>query len=870
MENLQKSAYQATVDEILIHQGVTLEGLSQEEASKRQKKYGYNVISGKKSKNPFSIFFSQFTNPLVILLLLSALVSLFLQEYIDAGFILFIVATNAVIGFFQEYKAENTIRALKKLLSPRTLVIRDGTETEIESRNLVPGDIVKITAGNAVPADMRLIDVQNLRVDESTLTGESLPIAKNAHAITTDTQMADQHNMVFLGTTVVGGKATGIVIKTGNGTFLGGIAKATVGVQEEKTPLTKKFSHFAKTIGAIVVTSSFLIAVLEIYQGASISSMLKVIVGISVAAIPEGLPIIATIALSISVQRMGRKNAIIRRLPAAETLGSTTLIATDKTGTLTINSMRVVKIFDGSEEYTHVKHDPQNKKLSDLLLCGTLCTETPALHSNKNLVNQVDPTELAVIKASKSAGISDQEINTWRYLDILPFQNEKRIMGSLLERENRKIIYLKGSPEKILSISGEDKNKFLLEKIEEFAKEGLRIIACAEKRIQTGDKLSDNHLHSGFKFLGFFALIDPPRPDAKEAILLCKKAGIKVVMITGDHPTTAVSIARNLGIANAQQSPITGHELSRMSDDNLINILKSTTVFARISPDQKLRIVNAYKDMGEIVAVTGDGVNDAPALKSAHIGVAMGKRGTDVAKEASDMVILDDNFSTIVKAVREARILFENIRKATFFLIPTGFSVILTVFATVMLGYPMPFTAAQLLWVNIVTNGLQDISLAFEPEEKGVLTRPPRKPKEGIMSPLLYRRSVFVAIIITLGVVFMYIRSIDSGVSLDESRTVALSTMIIFQFFQLFNARSETVSVFRKNFFSNKILILSMVFALIAFTLSLTFPPLQWLLKTSTLNPVLLFQITLMAFSVIAVVEADKAISRRHRKLHSS
>jgi calcium-translocating P-type ATPase len=864
MEKLQKSAYRATVEEILRSYSTKEEGISPDEAKERLGTYGYNMLSERKKETPLKIFLYQLKNPLVVLLIIAGFISIFLSEFIDAGFIFAIVLINSIVGFVQEYKAENTINALKKLLSPKTLVIRSGVEKVIDSRELVPGDIVKINSGNAVPADMRLIDVQNLRVDESTITGESLPVEKNAHYINEETEIAEQHNMVFLGTTIVGGSATGVVVKTGNKTYLGTIAKQTSGAKQEKSPLVIKFSRFARRIGAIVVLSSLMIIYLEASKGATIGSMLKTVVGISVAAIPEGLPIVATIALSISVQRMGRKKAIIRQLPAAETLGSTTLIATDKTGTLTLNQMHVSKIFDGKNEHEkHARYDKSDKKLTDLLLCGVLCTEEPEIYNNKDIASQADPTESAVVNASQKSGIPSNEIEEWTHIEVLPFQNEKQMMGVFVEKGERKMIYVKGSPERILKITGEENNQKLLEKIEEYAKDGLRVIAAAEKKVHTNIKLTDEHLNSGFTFLGFFALIDPPREDVKEAIRDCHKSGIKVIMITGDHPTTASSIAKSLGLSDEKSTAITGQELSKMSDGRLKEELKKVRVFARVSPEQKLRIVNAYKEMGEIVAVTGDGVNDAPALRSAHIGIAMGKRGTDVAKEASQMVILDDSFSTIIQAVKEARVLFDNIRKATFFLIPTGFSFIFTIFTTTILGYPLPFTAVQLLWVNMVTNGLQDVSLAFEPGEKGVLSRPPRKQNEGIMSILLYRRSLLVAVIITIGTCFMYIRSIEAGASINEARTVALSTMIIFQFMQLFNARSERLSIFHNNFFSNKFLLLSMLLAIIAFALTITFAPLMWLLSTTPVSLSILIQITLLAITVIIAVEADKAITRK-------
>lgn len=864
MEKVGQPAYQSTVEEVLKEQNVTTDGLSSDEARSRIRKFGHNLLTVKKATSPIKIFLYQFSNPLVVLLIISAVISLFLAEFIDAGFIVAIVLINAVVGFVQEYKAENTIQALRRLLSPKAYVVRDGKQIEIDSKNLVPGDIVRITSGNAVPADIRLIDSENLRADESTLTGESVTVEKNAHALSDEAQIADRSNMIFMGTSIVGGKAEGVVIHTGNTTFLGSIAKQTSQAKQEQSPLIKKFSHFARTIGVIVLVSSIVIIAYQIAAGESIPAILKMVVGIAVAAIPEGLPIVATIALSIAVQRMGRKKAIIRNLAAAETLGSTTVICTDKTGTLTMNQMSVVKIFDGHDEHEpHLQYDPTNRHISDLLHCGVLCTEVPEIHSNKENVSLGDPTDTAVVIASQRKGVLAHDIKEWKYLDILPFQNEKRMMAALVQKEERKVLYVKGSPEKIFEISGVSHNKELLNKVEEFAENGLRVIACAEKKMHTGEKITDEHLNSGFAFLGLFALIDPPRPDVKDAIQLCQKAGIRVVMVTGDHPTTAAAIAKQLGISDKDQLVKTGQEIMHMSEKELLSDIKNISVFARVTPDQKLRIVKAYKDSGEIVAVTGDGVNDAPALRSAHIGVAMGGRGTDVAKEASSMVILDDSFSTIVMAIKEARVLFENLRKATFFLIPTGFSVILTVFASIILGYPMPFTAVQLLWVNIVTNGLQDVSLAFEPEESGVLSRPPRKPTEGIMSPLLYRRSVIVALVITIGVIAMYTSAVDSGASLLEARTIALSTMIIFQFLQLLNARSETISIFKLHLFSNKLLLVSMALALFAFLLTLTFPPLQWLLATTPIKVSTLLQILLMACTVIVVVEIDKAIIRK-------
>ncbi len=895
--------YQSSVKEIFEHLKTSELGLTEEEVRQRIEKYGPNKLAEEEKISKLKILLHQFTSPLIYILLIAGVVTVFLREYIDSGVIFAVVILNAVIGFVQEYKAEESVRALKKMVVPRARVIRDGKEKEVNSEELVPGDIVLLASGMKVPADIRLIHTIELKIDEAMLTGESVPAEKITTPIKQENLTpGDQRNMAFMGTVVVSGRAKGVVVETGEKTVLGKIAKEVKEVTVVRAPLQDKIDSFAKTIAFIVVGASVLLFLIGLLIGESVKDMFMTAVAASVATIPEGLPIVVTIAMAVGVARMARQNAIIRKLHAVETLGSTTVIGSDKTGTLTKNEMTVKLAFEGKHiyEFTGSGYDPSGEvlcegislksldkeakvNLNHMLRIGMLCNESDVYEEDGFYKVDGDPTEGALIVSAMKAGLNkEDESEKYPQIAIIPFESERGYMATLHRHKGKKYIFVKGAPEKIIDMCMKDvygneineiKKEEILRIATNFAKEGMRVLAFAFKEADhdleelTCKDVECPGITSNLIFSGLQGMIDPPRPEVKEAIEGCKKAGIRVVMITGDHAITAKAIAEKLGIIYEKAEVLTGRELEGMTDDELFEKVKTVNVYARVSPQHKLRITKALIKHGEIVAVTGDGVNDAPALKAAHIGIAMGRTGTDVAKEASDMVLADDNFASIFSAVKEGRIVFDNIRKVTFFLIPTGFAAILSILGAVVMGTPIPYVPAQLLWINLVTNGLQDVALAFEPGEKGIIERPPRDPKEHIMSRLLWERTVIVGLLISVGVVFNFVIALNEGASLEKARTIAVTTMVFFQFFQAWNSRSELQSVFKINPLSNPFLFFSLIAAFFAQLSVIYVPTLQWVFRTEPITMNEWLQILIVSASVVLLVEIDKWIRRKKQHL---
>jgi Ca2+-transporting ATPase len=882
--------YQLDEEQVFQKLETSEEGLCRSEAEKRLEKYGPNKLPEGEGISRLEILVHQFTSPLIYILIVAAVVTAFFGEYVDTGVIAAVLILNAVIGYFQEYKAETSVRALKSMVVPKARVVREGKEKEIPSEGLVPGDIVLLASGGKVPADLRLFKTTELKIEEAPLTGESVPVEKRSPPIPEENLTpGDQTNMAFMGTVVVNGRAKGMVVETGSKTVLGQIAREVGELSVTATPLQQKIEKFSHFIGLLVLGSAAAISVLGFFLGITLAEMFKIAVAASVAAIPEGLPIVVTITMAIGISRMAKQNAIIRKLPAVETLGSTTVICSDKTGTLTKNEMTVKVIFDGRHAYevTGSGYEPKGEILHDWEPCdaaalegicgvariGMLCNESTIFEEEGQFKVDGDPTEGALIVSAMKAGlIPEEEKNRYPQLSILPFESDRGFMATLHQHEQRRVIFVKGAPEKVLEMctgSGSG-NSFdrakALEMAEHFAKDGMRVLGMAYK--EASDDLSElthPHVEDHLIFAGLQGMIDPPRPEAIEAVKGCREAGIRVAMITGDHAVTASAIGEMFGIARQRSGVLTGRELERMSDDDLFGRVKDVSVYARVSPQHKLRIVQQVMRHGEVVAVTGDGVNDAPALKAAHIGVAMGKTGTDVAKEAADMVVTDDNFASIFHAVEQGRVVFDNIRKVTLFLIPTGFAAIVSILTAMVLDIPIPYVAAQLLWINLVTNGLQDVALAFEPGEKDVIKRKPRRLKEGIMSRLMYERSLLVGLIISAGVIFNFVSALEEGVSLERARTVAVTTMVLFQFFQAWNSRSELRSVFTLSPLSNPFLFYSMVAAMLAQIAVVNVPALQWVFRTEPLTGSEWLRIVLVALTVVVGVEIDKVI-RRHKK----
>jgi len=648
-----------------------------------------------------------------------------------------------------------------------------------------------------------------------------------------------------------------------------------------KTPLQDKFERFSKVLGLGLLGVGVVILALGVARGESLRDMFMTVIAVIVAAIPEGLPIVVTIAMSIGVTRMARRGAIMRKLPAVETLGSTTVICSDKTGTLTRNEMTVKAVYDGEELYqvSGTGYSPdgeifcgkeaceggRREKLDKVLRAGLLCNESSVYREGEVWKVTGDPTEAALIVAAAKGGMkADGEKKNYPQAGILPFESEYGYMATLHKAGSGSLLFVKGAPEFVAEMCSleEARRREIMGAAEDLASSGMRVLMTAQKALPGGAELNREEL-KGLEFTGLQGMIDPARPEAVEAIAGCRKAGIRAVMITGDHAVTARAIGRELGIGGEDPKVVTGRELSTMTDEALYDTVKDVSIYARVAPEHKLRIVSQLMKRGEIAAVTGDGVNDAPALKAAHIGAAMGITGTDVSKEAADMIVTDDNFASIYNAVVEGRVVFDNIRKAVFFLIPTGLASVLSIFVTMFAGLPLPYTAIQLLWINVVTNSLQDLALAFEPAEPSVYNRPPNDPKEGILSKVMLQRTFIVGALIAAGVLFNFKSALAEGLSIEEARTVAVTTMVFFQFFQLWNSRSETRSIFRINPLSNPFLAFSMLAALVAQIAVVYEPTMQKLFQTTDLHEGQWIRILLTASTVFLVVELDKWLRRR-------
>jgi len=883
--------YQLDTKDVFKELNTSEKGLTGEEVQDRLTRYGPNKLTAAEKISRLKIIIHQFTSPLIYILLIAAVVTYFLQEYIDTGVIIAVVLLNAVIGYFQEFKAEESIRALKKLVVPKARVLRDSKEKEINSEELIPGDIVLLSSGSKVPADLRIFNSIELRVDEALLTGESLPVEKKTTPVKEDNLTpGDQVNMAFMGTVVVNGRARGVVVETGQQTILGRIAREVGEITGLKTPLQNKLEKFAKFIGIFVLGYSVLVLGAGVFAGNELSDMFMIAVATAVSAIPEGLPVAVTIAMAIGVSRMARRNAIIRKLSAVETLGSTTVICSDKTGTLTKNEMTVRYIYDGEHtfEVTGSGYEPvgeilheqlpvrkdEMKNLLIMLRAGLLCNESYIYEEDG--INKVDgdPTEGALITAAMKAGLCpDEEKGLYPQIAVIPFESERGYMATLHEHRGKKYIFIKGAPERVLEWCVERKfdKRVNIKKISRvahgLAKEGLRIIAFAYKEVsQNKEFLSHNDIKRGLVFAGLQGMMDPPRDETAASVQGCADAGIRTIMITGDHAVTALAIAKQVGIGTGDDTKvITGKDLEEMNDEELEQSM-DTAVYARVAPEHKLRIVQHLLARKEVVAVTGDGVNDAPAMKAAHIGVAMGKKGTDVAKESADMVVTDDNFTSIFNAVEEGRVVYSNIRKVVLFLVSCGFGELLAISAALIMGFPIPYIPAQILWLNLVTNGFQDVALAFEPGEEGIIKKPPRDPEEGIMSRLVIQRTFLMGIIMAVGTMLVFITRLEDGVPLERARTAALTTMVFFQFYQALNCRSETQSIFRMNLLSNPFLLMSIIGAFFAQMAVLYVPAFQWIFRTVPLTVYEWAEIALVTVTILVAVEIDKLIRRKKQK----
>ncbi len=876
--------YRSTLEEAFSLLESNSEGISEDEAELRLSKYGFNEVEIKKKHGPLYKFGKQFKSPLIYVLLAAAALTFFLREYADMAVIMGVVLANAVIGFVQENKAEHALESLAKMMKPEATVLREGQRKIIPSRELVTGDVVILEAGSRVPADMRVIYGKNLRIDESALTGESTAVEKNVGAIEReDLPLGDQTNMIFAGTLISQGIGKGIVVSTGALTEIGRISELIQQAKTINTPLLRTIDHLAKILFVVILVVSIFTFIIGKLQGFSNLDLFLATVSLAVAAIPEGLPALITISLAIGVKVMASKNAIIRNLPSVETLGSATVICSDKTGTLTKNEMTVTELFtlEGSFEVTGSGYEPEGQftsngreidpesfpSLIQTLEAGVLCNDA-YLREGGGIDG--DPTEGALLVSSLKAS----KFHLLR-LDSIPFESELRLMATLHERENgSRLIFVKGSPEKIVELCSKQHNgrqpsgiqsEFILNAAGEMASRGLRVIAMAYKRVPYNHE--DLHISDldDLVFLGLQGMIDPPREEVKTAIQKCRTAGIRVIMITGDHVLTAHSIAKQLGIKT--YGALSGSDLDRMGDTQLKEQLETVSVFARTSPGDKSRIVRLLKEEGEVVAVTGDGINDAPALKGADIGIAMGKSGTEVAKEASDMVLADDNFASIVNAVEEGRDVYSKIQKVVLWTLPTNAAEGLAIMAAVLLGMTNPpLLPLHILWINTVTAICLGVPIVLEPKEKRLLFRRPRAPGEPLLLPIIKRRIATVALLMVTATFLLFFFQVGSnGRDVSVAQTIALNTIVFFEIFYLFNSKSIYDNVFDQ-LISNKAMLLGIA-VVISLQLLITYNTyLNGILKTSPLELFDWVIIIGISSSVFFIVEAEKYLMKKRDK----
>lgn len=873
-------------------------GLSQGEVEKRQRKYGKNILANHKRISPIIMFIQQFQDFMIITLIVAAFISFLISllkgeiDYVDPIIILFIIILNALLGTIQENKAEKSLEALKKMSAPTAKVLRNNIVSIIDSKELVPGDLILLEAGHYVPADARLIQSVNLKVEESALTGESIPVDKDATSILKEsTPLSERNNLVMATTIVTYGRGIGIVTNIGMDTQVGHIAKLIMSDTAPETPLQKKLGTTSKYLGISALLICIVIFIIGLMNQMPILDMFMTSVSLAVAAIPEGLPAIVTIMLSLGVQRMAKKNAVIRKLPAVETLGSATIICSDKTGTLTQNKMTVTEL---NSIYGLESPDSYFGKL--LLSLSTLCNDSTLHIHKKELITSGEPTEVALASAAYRSSLYKPKLElTYPRIFEIPFDSKRKLMTTIHNQTDsifqkrghfpakQYLVITKGAPDVLilrcnqvfennkLSPMTKTKKDTILKLNQAMAHKALRVIAIAYKEIDTLPK-DTSAVQSTFEekliFMGLIGMIDPPRPEVKDAVLTCKMAGIRPIMITGDHITTACAIARELGIWSPRELAITGIELSHMGDRELLETISTCTVFARVSPEHKVRIVKAFQSQGEVVAMTGDGVNDAPALKAADIGCAMGMSGTDVAKNASDMILTDDNFATIVSAIKEGRGIYDNIKKSIHFLLSSNIGEIITILIAILFGLPSPLLPVQLLWVNLVTDSLPAISLGMEPPEADIMKRKPISSKKGLFADGLVFKIILEGIMVgslslcAFVIGFRFFDHADFSLTQDPliGRTMAFTVLSLSQLFHSFNMRSSK-SLSRIGLFSNPPLLYS--FGICAFLqiAVVMFPPLSLIFKVTPLNGLQWGIVAFLSFLPIVLVELQKNIN---------
>jgi P-type Ca2+ transporter type 2C len=875
-----------------------INGLSQEEANARLEVFGPNTLPAPEPPMLWQVILHQFTSPLIYILLIAALVAVLIGDFKDAAFIFVVLALNASIGTYQEWRAEQQAHALQGLLKIQANVRRSGRVQRLSAEELVPGDVVLIESGDRVPADLRLAREKNLTIDESFLTGESMAVDKHTGEVDEETPVSDRSNMAYAGATVMTGRGVGFVVATGIHTEVGQIAASITDTEGAKPPLLIRMDRFARQISVIVLLVTGLLGLLMVSRGVPFADVFFLMVALAVSAIPEGLPVALTVALSISTSRMAQRSVVVRKLMAVESLGSCTTIASDKTGTLTVNQQTVKKIVfpddvvlevggQGYNDEGEVRDEqgeaPQGevrRQLNALVLASVLCNEASLVEENGTWKHTGDAMDVALLALAYKDGRNPDE--TRRQATIvgeIPFESERRYAASAIrigDEDGGTHVAVKGAIEAILpfcmamrTADGDEEidAERLLQQADALAEDGYRVLAVASAPLSaTADasELCEHDLHD-LVLLGLVGFIDPLRPEVKVAVDDARAAGVRVIMITGDHPATALAIAHDLGIAQNASQVVTGAELETFGEPDSAEFaeqIRDVLVFARVTPQQKLYIVDALVRLGEFVAVTGDGVNDAPALRSANIGVAMGS-GTDIAKDTALITVVDDNFASIVAGIEEGRFAYANVRKVTLLLISTGAAEVILLGIAVILGFPTPLLAVQILWLNLVTNGIQDVALAFEAGEKGVMKQPPRRPAEGIFNRKMIEQVLVAGITMGVTCLIAWVVMLNMNMDEDAARNILLTLLVLMQFYHVFNCRSETVSAFRVPLRSNRILMIGMLVAFGLYVLATELPFLQGLLRTQSLPLQTWLTLAALASVVLVVMEIYKLVQKR-------
>ncbi|MBS4535806.1 calcium-translocating P-type ATPase, SERCA-type [Clostridium sp. D2Q-14] len=848
-------------------------GLSKEEVEERKEKYGLNELEGQERITLFQRFINQFKDFMVIILIVAAIVSGFLGEFKDAIIITAIILLNAILGLVQENKAEESLKALKNMSKPMAKVIRNGSIIEMKSEEIVPGDILVLEAGDYIAADGILIESASLKVEESALTGESVPVNKELSIPEgEDVPIGDRKNMVYSTSLVTNGRGKVIVTETGMSTEIGKIAKMIESQDDLQTPLQKKLEELGKWLGAIALVVCGIIFLIGYFQGREVFEMFMLAVSLAVAAIPEGLPAIITIVLSLGVQRMIKKHAIIRKLPAVETLGTASVICSDKTGTLTQNKMTVTKLYTYDRLIDSEDLNIENKDEKMAVMTGLMCNDASIEEDNGEKKTIGDPTEVALIVLGQKNGLYRKELEMgMQRVNEVPFDSDRKMMSTIHNINDRYRVYTKGAIDVILErckgiLIGDEikeitevQKKKIIEENKSMAEKALRILGLAYKDISDiPEYINSNTIEKDLIFVGMSGMIDPPREEVKLSVSECKRAGIKPVMITGDYKITAISIAKELGILDDEGEAIEGQEIEKMTDEELADNIEKYSIYARVSPEHKVKIVKAWQSHDKVVAMTGDGVNDAPALKRANIGCAMGITGTDVSKEASDMILTDDNFSTIVSAVEEGRSIFDNIKKSIHYLLSCNVGEIVALFISLVIGLPTPLLPIHILWINLITDSFPALALGVDPPEKGIMDRKPRESKESIFAHGL-GLSIFIKGIV-IGLVTIFAFNIGRKTSVETGRTMALITLALSQFANSFTVRSLDKSIFKTGLFTNKYLIGAILLSGILLFSVVFIPPLREIFELANLNGTHWMYVILLPLVSMTISEVIKKI----------